>query len=502
MKSRRRVDIRSQKRLFDDFFKIDEYVASYELFDKNDAKKIKKKDAAKKDPPFVNFAKPNEKPLEGMSEYVRRLNFERGDAVGVLLFNIDTRSVVLVDQFKLPTLIGRRRDDAATQDGWIVEVMAGMIPWGETPDEAAIRETLEETGYEIDDPKFICKFLSSPGGTSERIFLYFAKVTDSRRPGADDIGVGDENIRVLELSVNDLFRQLDKGEIDDPKLAIAAYWLKDNMSLVEDLTPGVVKYEVVGNPGHIIGYRTGSIEFVKDVHAWVNPENTDMMMDRFFGNSISARVRYLGANKDEDDGSVVEDTIQESLRGAIGERAHVKIGTVLVTESGMLRGTHEVKLIFHVAAVEGGVGEGITAEKNDLRKCVEKVLARIEQENDGYWRKFWKDNIDTVIFPMMGAGEGGIRPEVAANEIIPAAIDYFVSTTNTTLREIYFSAYKLRDKSACDEIFEKACKAGTLVRVAKTMRAAAPANPASAGRPRLERFVSAIRRGLARAGIK
>jgi O-acetyl-ADP-ribose deacetylase (regulator of RNase III) len=226
------------------------------------------------------------------------------------------------------------------------------------------------------------------------------------------------------------------------------------------------------------------------------------MMDRFFGNSISARVRYLGANKDEDDDSVIEDTVQESLRGAIGERAHVKIGTVLVTESGMLRSTHDVKLIFHVAAVEGGVGKGITADHRDLKECMEKVFARIERENGGYWRKFWKDNIDSVIFPMMGAGEGGIRPEVAADEIIPAAIDYFVSTPNTALREIYFSAYKLRDKSACDEVFEKACRAGTLVRVANTASVAAPANPASAGRPRLERVVSAIRRVLARLGIK
>jgi ADP-ribose pyrophosphatase len=496
MKSRRRVDIRSQKRLFDDFFKIDEYVVSYELFP---AKKITKKDEGKKDPPFVAFAKPNEKPLEGMSDYVRRLNFERGDAVGVLLFNIDTRSVVLVNQFKLPTLIGRRRDDSASLDGWVLEVMAGMIPWGETPEETAVRETLEETGYEIENPIFICKFLSSPGGTSERIYLYFATVTDSNRPGADEIGVGDENIQVLELSVNDLFRQLEKGEIDDPKLAIAAYWLKDHMSLVEKLESGTVKYEVGKNPGHFVGYRTGSIENVKDVHAWVNPENTDMMMDRFFGNTISARVRYLGANKDEEDGSVIEDTIQESLRGAIGERAHVKIGTVLVTDSGMLRGTHKVKSIFHVAAVEGGVGEGIAADKNDLGKCVTKVLARIDQENDGFWRKFWIDNIDSVIFPLMGAGEGGIRPEVAANELIPTAIEYFASTPNTTIREIYFSAYKLRDKSACDEVLETACQEKKLL---PTTISAAPANPASAGRPKLERVVSGIRRALARLGIK
>ncbi|MGH6671465.1 MAG: NUDIX domain-containing protein [Xanthobacteraceae bacterium] len=76
-------------------------------------------------------------------------------------------------------MLGRRRDQPATQDGWIVEVMAGMIRPDDTPDDTAIRETEEETGYVIDSPKLICKFLSSPGGTSERIFLYFATVTDS-----------------------------------------------------------------------------------------------------------------------------------------------------------------------------------------------------------------------------------------------------------------------------------------------------------------------------------
>jgi hypothetical protein len=91
---------------------------------------------------------------------------------------------------------------------------------------------------------------------------------------------------------------------------------------------------------------------------------------------------------------------------------------------------------------------------------------------------------------------------VAANEIVPAAIDYFASASNTTIREIYFSAYKLRDKSACDEVFENACKKRTLVRVANTTAKAAPANPTSAGRPKLERIVSGIRRALARLGIK
>jgi ADP-ribose pyrophosphatase len=480
MKSRRRVDIRSQKRLFDDFFKIDEYAVSYELFDKNDAKKIKKKDEGKKDPPFVAFAKPNEKPLEGMSEYVRRLNFERGDAVGVLLFNLDTRSVVLVDQFKLPTLIGRRREDSATQDGWIVEVMAGMIPWGETPEETAVRETMEETGYEIEDPEFICKFLSSPGGTSERIFLYFATVTDSRRPGADDIGVGDENIRTFELDVNQLLDRLAKGLIDDPKLAIAAYWLKDNLARFDSLEPSTVRYAIKGKPGLIIGYKTGDIKSVGDVDIWVNSENTNMMMDRIFGTSISAKIRALGANKDDND-NIIDDTIQESLRGLLGDSAHVRIGTVLVTESGLLRlAPYRVRRLFHVASGEGGLGAGVRTDPDKLKECVARVLVKADQENNRLWRQLWnmlclrfekipllrfrRNSFDSILIPMIGAGDGGVPIETVAKNIIPAAVEYFEETQNPTLKEIYFLAFKLRDKCACDRIFDRLCEDGRLVK--------------------------------------
>jgi 8-oxo-dGTP pyrophosphatase MutT (NUDIX family) len=60
-------------------------------------------------------------------------------------------------------------------------VAAGMINENETAKDAVIRETLEQTGYKINDPLLICKFFSSPGGASERIFLYFAKVSESER---------------------------------------------------------------------------------------------------------------------------------------------------------------------------------------------------------------------------------------------------------------------------------------------------------------------------------
>ena len=183
--------IAHQRRLFDDFFKIDELMVAHL---QNDGT---------------------------MSSVQRRLVFERGDSVAVLLFNRDQRTVVLVEQFKVPRLwlpagatIHYRR-------------LAGgnacrMIDSGETPQAAAIRETLEETGYRIATPELIGRFFASPGGTLERVFLHFAEVTGADRIGAGG-GIDDEDVKVLEIAVDQLFEQLADGLIEDPKLAIAAY---------------------------------------------------------------------------------------------------------------------------------------------------------------------------------------------------------------------------------------------------------------------------------------
>ena len=196
----RHVAIRSQRRLYSDVFSIDEVVVAHQ---RNDGT---------------------------MSADERRLVFERGDAVAVLLFNVDTHAVVLVEQFRVPILIGHRRDAPGTDRGWITEVMAGVIDANETAEQAAIRETLEETGYKIENPILICKFFSSPGGTSERIFLYFATVSDAARPGRGG-GIGNEDISIVQIGAVELFERLAQGLIEDPKLAIAAYWLQNQRSL-------------------------------------------------------------------------------------------------------------------------------------------------------------------------------------------------------------------------------------------------------------------------------
>lgn len=119
----RRVEIRGRHRLLNDFFKVDEVTVAHQRYDGT------------------------------MSAGERRLVFERGDAIAVLLFDKQTRSVLAVEQFRLPALIARRRDNPTTSDGWITELVAGLIDEGESATQAVMRETFEETGYRIENPK-------------------------------------------------------------------------------------------------------------------------------------------------------------------------------------------------------------------------------------------------------------------------------------------------------------------------------------------------------------
>lgn len=506
MPGSRKAEIHKQTRLFDDFFQVDEVLVSHE-----------RKDGT-------------------MSPEQRRLVFERGDAVAIMLLNVDTQSVVMVNQFKVPSLIGRRRDDPKATDGWVTEATAGMIDPGETPEQAIIRETKEETGYRISNPQLISKFFSSPGGTSERIFLYFAKVhaTDKTSEGG---GLDDEDISVLEIPVRDLVQRLDEGLIDDPKLAIGAYWLKDYLKAAADrarlvdsmrmalddlfarsakgsinepklaaaarwlqehlgtggdksplqaLAPrtgaptaaastgplpfSTVSYELNARPGLIVGYKTGRIDDIKDVDIWVNSENTNMLMDRFIGTSISGRIRFLGANRDDDD-NVIEDTIAEALRRAVGPRARVRIGTVLATESGNLRATNHVHRIFHVATVEAPTpGAPIRGSREHLPQCVRALLGHGERENKRTWRILLRgvlrlrDN-ESILIPMMGAGAGGLSLDDVAQLIIPAAIEHLRSVELPTLKEVYFLAFRSPDRDACERVLEQYCADGTLNRL-------------------------------------
>jgi ADP-ribose pyrophosphatase len=161
-----------------------------------------------------------------MSEPIERINFERGDSVGVLLYDPDEDSVILVCQFRYPVFDGL---DAAAQAGegarqaWLLETVAGVVDGGRTVTEVAHKELLEEAGYVMTgDLKFITAIYPSPGGSSERIHLYLGEVDHRQRdaPGGGVAAEG-EDIQIVVLPCAEAMAMVARGEISDAKTIVA-----------------------------------------------------------------------------------------------------------------------------------------------------------------------------------------------------------------------------------------------------------------------------------------
>lgn len=412
-----RVEVTNQHRLLDAFFKVDEYTVSHERFDGEMS--------------------------EPRSIYV----FERGDAVAALLYDPERRVVITVNQFRLPThQKGRDR-------GWLIEAVAGMIPADEegrhteTPLQALIREVREEAGYQLTHATPIAKFFSSPGGSTELIYLYFAEVrrVDKTAEGGGCEEEG-EDIEVVEYPIEEFFNRLTAGEFEDPKLIIAGQWLMARRGGLraeyddEQSRTFVAKL----NDRVILGIKTGDIQATRDVEVWVNSENTDMMMDRFFGRSVSATIRSLGARKHEDGKSIAEDTIGKALAAELGTRNFVKPGTVIATTAGELASTHDVRQIFHVASVAGNIGAGLSTSLANLDLSIDNVLKAISAKR-----------YRSALIPLLGTGQGGFPVGDVAPRLVRRAYSYLKENPKMPLREVYFLAYSEGDlevlKSAIGE---------------------------------------------------
>ncbi len=185
----KKVDVQNKHLAFDDIFKIEEATVRFQLYDGQ------------------------------MSNPVQRFVFERGDAAAAILFNRDSQKVLLIEQFRYPTY--------EKGPGWIQEIVAGVLKAGEEPEAGIRREIEEEVGYRVQHLTPIAHFYVSPGGTSERIFVYYAEVCDSDRVSAGG-GLAEENedIQLVEYSRADFLQVLTTGQIQDAKTLIAAQWLQ------------------------------------------------------------------------------------------------------------------------------------------------------------------------------------------------------------------------------------------------------------------------------------
>src|SRR5262249_36563905 len=150
----------SKRTVFQGYFRIDAYAFRHQRFD------------------------------GGWTEVMNREVFERGHAAAVLPYDPDRNAFVLCQQFRIGA-------SSAAFSPWQLELVAGVIEPGETPEAVAHREAMEEAGQKLLALWPIQHYLASPGGTTESAHLYLGRVSAEGAGGIFGVDAEHEHIRVV-----------------------------------------------------------------------------------------------------------------------------------------------------------------------------------------------------------------------------------------------------------------------------------------------------------------
>lgn len=177
-----------KKRLYDGFFKIDELTIEADMYG-------------------------------GGTQTVKRLNFERGNAVAILPYDPVRDEVLLVNEVRPAMLV---RGEYPFNDS----LPAGMIDKGETAVDAALRETEEETGQHLQNAKLLhAGAFVSAGGTSEKISIVYGNIDTSKAGGIHGEASEGENIKSVVISADEFIARANDGRLKDMKSLACAFWL-------------------------------------------------------------------------------------------------------------------------------------------------------------------------------------------------------------------------------------------------------------------------------------
>ncbi len=162
-----------------------------------------------------------------MSGTQKRELFFRGPIAAVLLYDPVCDEVVLVEQFRLGAF-------EAGQQPWLLEIVAGMLDEGEDAETCARRESVEETGLEVQELEQIHSYLVSPGGSDETATVFVGRVDALGAGGVFGNDHEGEDIKVISLSVGKAMARLRAGRINNAMTIIALQWLALNRDALRD----------------------------------------------------------------------------------------------------------------------------------------------------------------------------------------------------------------------------------------------------------------------------
>lgn len=157
----------------------------------------------------------------GWSQWFSRELFVRGPAVAAILYDPARDQIGFVEQFRIGAL-------AEPTGPWCLEVVAGISEPGETPEAVIGREIQEEAGLTPDQLIPICHYLSSPGGTDEKLYLFCALCDLSAGGGVFGLPEENEDIRLHVAPAAEVFANLYTSRFNNAATLLCLQWLQLN----------------------------------------------------------------------------------------------------------------------------------------------------------------------------------------------------------------------------------------------------------------------------------
>lgn len=167
--------------------------------------------------------------LFGQSEYTPTIHRElirRKEAAGVLIYNDQQKRFALIEQFRVGAI-----DDPISP--WQLEIIAGVLDGDESPETCIRRESLEESGCELQELTHLYSFYPSAGACDEIFHLYVAEAELPEHGGIFGMPDEGENIQLHLLNYADLDQLIHSNRLRNAPVIMALQWLKQHISCTE-----------------------------------------------------------------------------------------------------------------------------------------------------------------------------------------------------------------------------------------------------------------------------
>lgn len=149
--------------------------------------------------------------------------YDRGNGAVILLYNREQKTVILTEQFRMPTYLN------GNETGMLIEACAGLLD-ADNPEDCIRRETEEETGFKISEVKRIFEVYMSPGSVTEILYFFVAEYSKEQKVN-DGGGVDNEEINVLELDFEEAMNMIKTEQIKDAKTIMLLQYAQINKLL-------------------------------------------------------------------------------------------------------------------------------------------------------------------------------------------------------------------------------------------------------------------------------